>query len=127
MARLSDDRLESVVFVADYLQLNFHGGRFTAYVWPSVAMDGKIRHFGEPGYRDALCALIGHEVLMAGASPAAGLVIEFALGTIVTNPEPHELAGPEIAMLQLHEGPFVEAAWAVWRPGDDIFADRDRS
>jgi hypothetical protein len=56
MARLSGDRLESVVFVADYLQLNFHGGRFSAYVWPVVAMDGKIRHFGEAGYRDALCA-----------------------------------------------------------------------
>jgi hypothetical protein len=34
----------------------------------------------------------------------------FALGTIVTNPESHQLAGPEIAMLQLHEGPFQEAA-----------------
>jgi hypothetical protein len=122
MARLSGDRLESVVFVADYLQLNFHGGRFSAYVWPVVAMDGKIRHFGEAGYRDALCALIGHEVLMAGASPEAGLVVEFALGTIVTKPASHELAGPEIAMLELHEGPFEEAAWDVWRTGEDIFA-----
>jgi hypothetical protein len=69
--------------------------------------------------------LIGHEVLTAGASPEAGLVIEFALGTIVTNPESHELAGPEIAMLQLHEGPFQETAWDVWRPAEDVFAGRD--
>jgi hypothetical protein len=122
MAHLSGDRLESVVFVADYLQLNFRGGLFSAYVWPTVAMDGQIRHFGEPGYRDALCGLIGHEVLTAGASPEAGLVISFALGTIVTNPESYELAGPEIAMLQLHEGPFQEAAWDVWRPAEDVFS-----
>lgn len=96
-------------------QIRTLGGSATV---PVVDGLGIVRTLGR-------CALIGHEVLTAGASPEAGLVIEFALGTIVTNPESHELAGPEIAMLQLHEGPFQEAAWDVWRPAEDVFAGRD--
>lgn len=61
LATLSE-QLGSVVFVGDYLQLDFSDAQFTAYVWPTVTIGGTTRQFGDPGYRDALCAFITHEV-----------------------------------------------------------------
>jgi hypothetical protein len=119
------EELGAVVFVMDYLQLDFGNARFTAYVWPTVTIGDVTREFGDRGYRDALCALITHEVTSTEESPGAGLVIRFGLGEIVTNPEPTDLAGPEIAMLQVHEDAFREASWAVWLPGEHVFAGRD--
>lgn len=124
---LVDEQLGSVVFVMDYLQLDFSAARFSAYVWPTVTIGGAILHFGDPGYRDALCAFIAHEVVAVEESPETGLVIRFGLGQIVTNPEPTDLVGAEIAQLQVHEGPFTDASLTVWRPGEGVFADRDWS
>lgn len=127
MEALVEEQLDAVVFVADHLQLDFGNARFSAYVWPTVTIGHLRRGFGDPGYRDALCALISHEVVAIEESAEAGLVIRFGLGEVVTNPEPTELDGPEIAMLKVHEGPFRDADWMVWRPGEDIFAGRDWS
>jgi hypothetical protein len=124
---LVDEQLGSVVFVTDYLQLVFGDARFTAYVWPTVTIGDATLQFGDPGYRDALCAFIMHEVTSAEESPEVGLAIRFGLGAIVTNPAPADLSGPEIAQLQLQEGPFREAAWMVWRAGEDVFSGRDWS
>lgn len=122
---LVEEQLGSVVFVMDYLQLDFSHALFTAYVWPSVTIGGRTLHFGDSGYRDALCAFITHAVTAVEESAGAGLVIRFGLGKIVTNPGPTELSGPEIAQLQVHEDSFRDAAWMVWRPGEDVFAGRD--
>lgn len=73
---------------------------------------------GDPGYRDALCEMIGHSVLSVAESTDAGLVVDFGLGSIVTKPEPTELSGPEIAMLR---GFTDRADWMVWRPGESPF------
>ena len=56
-------RLTSVQFVLDYLILGFdERGAVTTLVWPQVCTDEKCREFGIPGYRDALCELIGATV-----------------------------------------------------------------
>jgi hypothetical protein len=65
---------------------------------------------GDPGYRDALCSFITHEVLSTDESPEVGLGIRFGLGEIVTNPGPTELGGPEIAQLQVHQASFRDEA-----------------
>ncbi len=124
---LVEEELGSVVFVMDYVQLDFSGARFTAYVWPTVTIGDSILHFGDRGYRDALCAFITHEVLSTDESPEVGLVIRFGLGEIVTNPAPNDLGGPEIAQLQVRQDSFRDEAWAVWRPGEHLFAGRDWS
>ncbi len=126
LAALDEEELGSVVFVMDYVQLDFSAARFTAYVWPTVTIgDDATLRFGDRGYRDALCAFITHEVLSTEESPEGGLVIRFGMGEIVTNPEPTDLGGPEIAMLQVHADSFRNEAWEVWRPGEDVFAGRD--
>jgi len=122
---LVEKQLGSVVFVMDYLQLDFSSARFTAYVWPTVTIGGAILRFGDPGYRDALCAFIAHQVVAAEESPETGLVIHFGLGQIATNPVPSDLVGAEIAQLQIYEGPFQDASLTVWRPGEDVFAGLD--
>ena len=66
--KLVDETLGSVVFVADYLQLDFSGSRFTAYVWPTVVIGSDQRRLGDSGYRDSLCAFIGHDVVSAEES-----------------------------------------------------------
>lgn len=80
--------------------------------------------FGEPGYRDALCAFIDHEVTAAEESSDRGLVICFGLGEIRINPEPSDLQGPEIAQLHVYDPMSHQTSLMVWRPGDDTFAGR---
>ena len=122
---LVGEELGSVVFVRDYLQLDFENARLSAYVWPTVSFGHVSREFGDLGYRDALCALITSDVIETEESSEAGLVIRFQLGEVVINPEPADLSGPEIAVLQVHADAFREASWIVWRPGEDVFASRD--
>jgi len=57
-------------------------------------------------------------------SPDVGLVFRFGLGTIITNPEPTDVHGPEIAMLSVYDPMWQTTELAVWRPGEDTFADR---
>lgn len=124
---LVEEELGSVVFVMDYVQLDFSAARFSAYVWPTVTIGDATLHFGDRGYRDALCAFITHEVVSTDESPEVGLVIRFGLVEIVTNPLPADLGGPEIAQLQVHQDSFRDEAWAVSRPGEGIFSGRDWS
>lgn len=122
---LVEEQLGSVAFVMDYLQLDFSHARFTTYVWPTVMIGEALLRYGDPGYRDALCAFIAHEVTSVEESAGSGLVIRFDLGEIATHPSPADVAGPEIAQLQVHADSFREASWMVWQPGDGVFAGRD--
>lgn len=59
---LVGEKLSSVTFVLDYLQIDFNGKRFTAYTWPVVIETNRRTKFGDSGYRDALCSLIARVV-----------------------------------------------------------------
>jgi hypothetical protein len=127
LSELVGESLSSVVFVLDYLQLDFNGSRFTSWVWPDVRIGAESLAFGDRGYRDALCAFIDHEVMSADETQAAGLVIRFGLGSISTNPRAHEVPGPEIAMLTIYDSMYQTEAWDIWRPGEGIFTGPDWS
>lgn len=119
LSRLTGRNLNSVVFLKWYLQLTFDGPYLNCEVWPTVSIGtGEIK-FGEPGYRDALCSLLGLPVLSTREETGTGLVLEFDGGSICIHPAPDELDGPEIAML----GGFDDRAWMCWRPGEDSFED----
>jgi len=83
--------------------LDFGDAWFTAHVWPTVSIGDLVLSLADRGYRDALCAFITHEVLGADESTANGLTLSFGLGSIRTNPEPTELAGPEVAQLAMYD------------------------
>ncbi len=54
--------LIAVEFVQDYLQLRFDGPLFTLHAWPHVLLSDFSVAYGEPEYRNALCAQIGQTV-----------------------------------------------------------------
>jgi hypothetical protein len=126
IALLLGHKVESVVFVMDYVQITLWGPqsspRMTFNVWPRIETFGEPRTYGDPGYRDALCGLIGRTVTVADESEADGLVLHFDADRLVVNPEPFEVAGPEIAMLAMNDD---EGTWTVWRPGEGPFANRE--
>lgn len=59
---LCGEQLSSVIFVQDYLQLDFDGNRITFYSWPAVILDKKIYKIEDNDYRNALCSLIATNV-----------------------------------------------------------------
>ncbi len=113
------------MFVHDYLCVYFEYGLpgpvLTFDVWPIVSVDGVDRRWGEAGYRDALCGLIGRTVSATEESNARGLVLEFGTSRLQVRPSRGDLVGPEIAMLDLqtHE----DGGWHVWRPGEELFEE----
>jgi len=118
--RFRTEPLSSVIFVMDYIQLDFNGLRLTLYVWPKVTVTGTPPlSEGGPGYRDALCEFITHEVTEVRESSTDGLVLIFDMGTIQVNPSAADLVGPEIAMGQAAQPDRGE--WMVWQPGKPLF------
>ncbi|MGW5112130.1 hypothetical protein [Nocardia sp. NPDC004123] len=117
LARLVGLELASVVFVRDYLQLDFDGPRLSCYVWPTIDADGITRSLGDAGYRDTLCALISQTVVSIDEAVGTGLLLRFAIGALSIHPALEELGGPEIAVLS-----GFSDMWAVWRPGEGTFA-----
>src|SRR6266702_971059 len=62
---LVGQELSAVEFVQDYVQLRFDGPLVTFYEWPEVFREEGSYAFGEPEYRNVLCALIGESVSAA--------------------------------------------------------------
>jgi hypothetical protein len=85
MAEFSDiigEELSAVEFVQDFLVLQFEGPSVTFYVWPYVMTDDASVAYGEPGYRDALCAQIGENVVQALLEEGSSITVEFENGII---------------------------------------------
>ncbi len=79
---LVGEELKSVSFVEDFLELRFGAALVTLYAWPHVLLPDFSVAFGEPEYRNALCAQIGEEVTEASIEEAAALTIELANGVV---------------------------------------------
>src|SRR5690348_6064634 len=54
--------LSSVIFVQDYLQLDFNGYILTLYNWPKIIVSNTQFSIGDSEYRNILCALINDEI-----------------------------------------------------------------
>ena len=76
------EELVGVEFVQDYLQLRFAAPLFTLYAWPHVLFPDFSVAYGEPEYRNALCAQIGGKVVAASLEEGDALTIEFENGTV---------------------------------------------
>jgi hypothetical protein len=64
------------------LQLRFDGPLLTLYAWPHVLLADFSVAYGEPEYRNALCAQIGEKVVQASLEEGDALTIEFESGTV---------------------------------------------
>ena len=56
ISAIEGEELRSVAFAEDYLELRFGGSLLTLYAWPYVMHTEYSVAFGEPEYRNALCA-----------------------------------------------------------------------
>ena len=96
VSAIEGEELEAVEFVEDYLQLRFEGPLLTFYEWPSVLLEEFSISYGEPGYRDALCALIGEEVEQAVLDDGSSLTLKLANGAVVAlSLREEDMSGPD--------------------------------
>ena len=82
ISAIEGEELRSVAFAEDYLELRFGGSLLTLYAWPYVMHTEYSVAFGEPEYRNALCAQIGEQVSSASLEEGGALTIEFASGVV---------------------------------------------
>ena len=90
------EELLAVEFVQEYLQLRFAASLFVLYAWPHVLFPDFSVAYGEPEYRNALCAQIGDKVVAASLEEGDSLTIEFENGTVFgLSLREEDLDGPE--------------------------------
>ncbi len=96
VSALEGQELTAVEFIADYLRLRFDGPMLTLYAWPHVLLADFSIAFGEPEYRNALCAQIGEMVGTAKLEELDSLTVEFESGTVIAlSLREEDLDGPE--------------------------------
>jgi len=95
---IEGQELTAVEFVSDYLRLRFGEGgpALTLYAWPHVLLSDFSIAFGEPEYRNALCAQIGEIVAKASLEENEALTVELESGTVIAlSLREEDLDGPE--------------------------------
>jgi hypothetical protein len=93
---IEGQELTAVEFVSDYVRLRFDGPMLTLYAWPHMLLEDFSIAFGQPEYRNALCAQIGEMVAKANLKELDSLTIEFESGTVIAlSLREEDLDGPE--------------------------------
>ncbi len=82
ISAIEGEELKAVEFVEDFLQLRFGDPLITLRDWPYVLLTDFSVGFGEPEYRNALCAQIGETVAKAVLEEDDALTIEFGNGVV---------------------------------------------
>jgi len=96
ISAMEGEELKSVAFVEDYVELQFGPARLTLYAWPYVMLPEFSVAFGEPEYRNALCAQIGESVESATLEEGDALTIELGNGVVLgLSLRAEDLDGPE--------------------------------
>jgi len=96
ISAIEGQELTAVEFVGDYVRLRFDGPMLTLYAWPHILLADFSIAFGEPEYRNALCAQIGEMVAKAALEELEALTVEFESGTVIAlSLREEELDGPE--------------------------------
>jgi hypothetical protein len=83
ISAIQDEELKSVTFIEDFLELRFGAPLLTLYTWPYVMLTDFSVAFGEPEYRNALCAQIGETVAAASLEEDDALTIELSNGVVL--------------------------------------------
>jgi len=102
--------LSSVEFVHDYVQLRFDGPTLTAYTQPYLTLGAKAIFWGDPAYRNSLCALIGVQVEDTNVTAGKELTVHFQDGTVLKiSLKDKDYHGPEALEFVSGPGP----SWVV--------------
>ena len=82
ISAIEGTELKAVEFVEAFLQLRFGESLLKLYDWPHVLLTDFSVGFGEPEYRNALCAQIGETVATAMLEQDDALTVEFGNGVV---------------------------------------------
>jgi hypothetical protein len=91
--------LSSVEFSQDFVELHFDGPTLTLYEWPEVFREEGSYAFGEPEYRNVLCALIAEDVVAASLVEGEAIEVQFESGSIRMSLRPEDVTAPEAGSL----------------------------
>ena len=83
VSALIGQELRSVCFVEDFLELRFGESLLSLFAWPYVMLTDFSVAYGEPEYRNALCAQIAEEVVEASLEETSALTIELQNGVVL--------------------------------------------
>jgi hypothetical protein len=98
--------LSAVVFVQDYLQLQFDGDLLTILTWPTIVMGQDTFRFGSGKYRDVLCERISRIVVQADVRHEREAVLTFSDGSTLVIPiDDAAHLGPEVLIYSPENGP----------------------
>ena len=96
ISAVEGQELTAVEFISDFVRLRFDGPLLTLYAWPHILLEDFSIAFGQPEYRNALCAQIGETVAKAELKELDALTIEFESGTVIAlSLREEDLDGPE--------------------------------
>jgi hypothetical protein len=96
VSAMEGQELSAVEFVGDYLRLRFDGPMLTLYAWPHLLFEEFSLAFGEPEYRNGLCAQIGEVVAKASLEEMDALTVELESGAVIAlSLREEDLSGPE--------------------------------
>ncbi len=96
VSAIEGQELSAVEFVGDYLRLRFDGPMLTLYSWPHLLFEEFSLAFGEPEYRNGLCAQIGEVVAKASLEEMDALTVELESGAVIAlSLREEDLSGPE--------------------------------
>jgi hypothetical protein len=99
LSGLEGQELAAVEFVGDHLRLRFgdsKGPMLTLYAWPHLLFPEFSLGYGEPEYRNGLCAQIGETVAKAACEEFESLTVELESGTVIAlSLREEDLSGPE--------------------------------
>lgn len=98
-------KVNSIIFIEDYIQITFNGPILTAYVWPVIQMDGHTYTTDDLGYRNKLCSLIGKKVIRAEFKNDNYIKLEFVndINFTISLAENESVIGPEFATFSLND------------------------
>ena len=99
--KLVGNRLASVEFVQDYVQLHFDGPTLTAFTHPEIYLASNTFSWGDSAYRDGVCRQIGSRVTSAVYKPV-GVSIHFESGASLSiSLKDEDYLGPEALQFSL--------------------------
>ncbi len=108
LSGLVGQELTSVEFIQDHLTLHFDGPTVTFFAWPEVFREEGSYAYGEPEYRNVLCAVLSEDVSAATLEEGEAIELEFESGVILrASLREEDLDVPVAGQLMMH-GEFVE-------------------
>jgi hypothetical protein len=105
---LVGEELSGVVFVRDYVQLQFDGVTLNALTPIRVRAGLCSAGFGEESFANLLIAQIGKRVVHAAANPGHSVDIQLSDGSsMAVSLRPEDYVGPEAVNLRGRDGSLV--------------------